>query len=163
MLTVCIDSNNDGCSCTLSRIVLYMFSHVVLWSAALNKRLQLYTCFLTTKRATPNTSSNLFQYALLKYFLRCQFIKNISDPAQVLTKDVGAGGGGGLFGDYWHNKQTNSWILNDIGRNCLLGKRKKIAKFLMRTLTYRSTFLYVSGYRRVHRKMVHLRTHIVLT
>ncbi len=26
----------------------------------------------------------------------------------------------------------------------MLGKRKKIAKFLMRTLTYRSTFLYVS-------------------
>ncbi len=27
-------------------------------------------------------------------------------------------------------------------RNSLLGKRKKIAKFLMRTFTYRSTFLY---------------------
>ncbi len=40
------------------------------------------------------------------------------------------------------NKQTNSWILNDLGRNSLLGKRKKIAKFLMRTFTYRSTFLY---------------------
>jgi hypothetical protein len=32
--------------------------------------------------------------------------------------------------------------LNDIGRNCLLGYRKKIAKFLMRTFTCRSTFLY---------------------
>jgi hypothetical protein len=32
--------------------------------------------------------------------------------------------------------------LIDIGRNCLLGNRKKIAKFLMRTFTYRSTFLY---------------------
>ncbi len=32
--------------------------------------------------------------------------------------------------------------LNDIGRNCLLGNRKKIAKFLMSTFTYRSTFLY---------------------
>ncbi len=29
--------------------------------------------------------------------------------------------------------------LNDIGRNCLLGNREKIAKFLMRTFTYRST------------------------
>jgi hypothetical protein len=29
-----------------------------------------------------------------------------------------------------------------IGRNCLLGNGKKIAKFLMRTFTYRSTFLY---------------------
>jgi hypothetical protein len=33
-------------------------------------------------------------------------------------------------------------ILNDIGRNSLLGNRKKIAKFLMSTFTCRSTFLY---------------------
>jgi hypothetical protein len=32
--------------------------------------------------------------------------------------------------------------LNEIGRNSLLGKRKKIAKFLMRTFTCCSTFLY---------------------
>jgi hypothetical protein len=32
--------------------------------------------------------------------------------------------------------------LNDIGRNSLLGNRKKIAKFLMKTFTCRSTFLY---------------------
>jgi hypothetical protein len=32
--------------------------------------------------------------------------------------------------------------LNEFGRNSLLGNRKKIAKFLMRTFTYRSTFLY---------------------
>jgi hypothetical protein len=32
--------------------------------------------------------------------------------------------------------------LNDIGRNSWLGNRKKIAKFLMRTFTCRSTFLY---------------------
>ncbi len=38
---------------------------------------------------------------------------------------------------------TNSWNFSDIGRNCLLGHRKKIAKFLMRSFTYRSTFLYV--------------------
>jgi len=31
---------------------------------------------------------------------------------------------------------------NDISRNFLLGNRKKIAKFLMRTFTCRSTFLY---------------------
>ncbi len=36
----------------------------------------------------------------------------------------------------------NSWIFNDIGRNCLLGIRKKIAKFLMRTFTGRSTSFY---------------------
>jgi hypothetical protein len=32
--------------------------------------------------------------------------------------------------------------LNEIGRNSLLVKRKKIAKFLMRTFTCLSTFLY---------------------
>jgi hypothetical protein len=32
--------------------------------------------------------------------------------------------------------------LNGIGRKSLLGNGKKIAKFLMRTFTYRSTFLY---------------------
>jgi hypothetical protein len=32
--------------------------------------------------------------------------------------------------------------LIDIGRNCLLGNRKKIAKFLMRTFACRSTFLF---------------------
>jgi hypothetical protein len=31
---------------------------------------------------------------------------------------------------------------NDIDRNFLQGNRKKIAKFLMRTFTFRSTFLY---------------------
>ncbi len=41
---------------------------------------------------------------------------------------------------------SNSWILNDIGRNSLLGNRKKIAKFLMRTFTCRSTYLYGSIY-----------------
>jgi len=39
-----------------------------------------------------------------------------------------------------HNN-TDSWIFSDISRNCLLGNRKKIAKFLMRTFTCRSTFL----------------------
>ncbi len=34
------------------------------------------------------------------------------------------------------------WILNDMGRNFLLGNGKKIAKCLMRTFTCRSTFLY---------------------
>jgi hypothetical protein len=32
--------------------------------------------------------------------------------------------------------------LNDIGRNSLQGNSKKTAKFLMRTFTCRSTFLY---------------------
>ncbi len=35
--------------------------------------------------------------------------------------------------------------LNGVGRNCLLGNRKKIAKFLMRTFTCRSTFLYANA------------------
>ncbi len=42
---------------------------------------------------------------------------------------------------FW-GEVSNSWILNDIGRNSLLGNRKKIAKFLMSTFTCRSTFLY---------------------
>ncbi len=40
------------------------------------------------------------------------------------------------------SKHPSSEILNDMGRNSLLGNRKKIAKFLMRTFTCRSTFLY---------------------
>ncbi len=40
---------------------------------------------------------------------------------------------------------TNSWIFSDIGRNSLLGNRKKIVKFLMKTFTCRSTFLYGPG------------------
>ncbi len=40
------------------------------------------------------------------------------------------------------SKHASSEILNAIGRNSLLGNRKKIAKFLMRTFTCRSTFLY---------------------
>ncbi len=38
----------------------------------------------------------------------------------------------------------NSWILSDIGRNFLLGNRKKIANCLKRTFTCRSTFLYAT-------------------
>jgi hypothetical protein len=55
----------------------------------------------------------------------------------VITQGVGAGGMMATI-----DTTSNSRILNDIGRNSLLGKRKKIAKFLMRTFTYRSTFLY---------------------
>ncbi len=39
---------------------------------------------------------------------------------------------------------TNCRIFSDIGWNCLLGNRKKIAKFLMRTFTCWSTFFYGS-------------------
>jgi hypothetical protein len=42
---------------------------------------------------------------------------------------------------FW-GEVSNSRILNDIGRNSLLGNRKKIAKFLMRTFTCRSNLLY---------------------
>ncbi len=42
---------------------------------------------------------------------------------------------------FWR-KYSYNWIWNDIGRNCLLGYRKKIAKFLIRTFTCRSTFFY---------------------
>ncbi len=49
---------------------------------------------------------------------------------------------------FW-GEVSNSWILNDIGRNFLLGSRKKIAKCLMRTFTCRSTFLYAVGLQNV--------------
>ncbi len=61
------------------------------------------------------------------------------------------GGGGGigmmLNSDTKSVRDTTSRtnLLNDIGRNSLLGNGKKIAKFLMRTFTYRSTFLYAAG------------------
>jgi hypothetical protein len=42
---------------------------------------------------------------------------------------------------FW-GEVPNSCILNVVGRNSLLGNRKKIAKFLMGTFTCRSTFLY---------------------
>ncbi len=45
---------------------------------------------------------------------------------------------------FW-GKYSYSWMWNDISRNCLKGHRKKKAKFLMRTFTCRSTFLYVAG------------------
>ncbi len=41
------------------------------------------------------------------------------------------------------SKHASSKILNDIGRISMLGNRKKIAKFLTRAFTCRSTFLYV--------------------
>ncbi len=48
-----------------------------------------------------------------------------------------------VFGSFWFwGKVSNSWILNVIGRNFLLGSRRIIAKCLMRTFTCRSTFLY---------------------
>jgi hypothetical protein len=46
--------------------------------------------------------------------------------------------------------------LNDIGRNCLLGNRKKIAKFLMRTFTCCSTFLYGSCITVLHEEKVEI-------
>ncbi len=41
--------------------------------------------------------------------------------------------------------------MNDISRNSLLGNRKKIAKFLMRTFTCRSTFLYGAQSKKIYR------------
>jgi hypothetical protein len=43
---------------------------------------------------------------------------------------------------FFMREVSNSWILNYIGRNFLLGSGKKIAKCLMRTFACRSTFLY---------------------
>ena len=43
-----------------------------------------------------------------------------------------------FLGCFW-GEVSNSLILNDIGRNFLLGSRKKIAKCLMKTFTCRSS------------------------
>jgi hypothetical protein len=48
-----------------------------------------------------------------------------------------------VLGCFW-GEVSNSLILNDIDRSFLLGRRKKIAKCLMRNFTCRSTFLYAS-------------------
>jgi len=54
----------------------------------------------------------------------------LSEYGEYCTHSVGGG------------MMTTSDKLLDISRNSLLGNRKKIAKFLMRTFTCRSTFLY---------------------
>ncbi len=48
-------------------------------------------------------------------------------------------------GSWWRLVTQQADTPNDIGRNFVLGNRKKIAKFLMRTFTCRSTFLYGEG------------------
>jgi hypothetical protein len=53
---------------------------------------------------------NLFQYALLKYFLHCQFIKNISDPAQVITQGVGPVGAGGCLATIVLTQQADAQL-----------------------------------------------------
>jgi hypothetical protein len=73
--------------------------------------------------------------ALVPVGLFCHSCFNFWSVSTVRTVHTVCGGGG----------QTN--FLNDIGRNSLLGNRKKIAKFLMRTFTCRSTFLYDSNWR----------------
>ncbi len=60
------------------------------------------------------------------------------NPALWLHRVHGRGGGMTTS-----RRTAEFWMIS--GRNSLLGKRKKIAKFLMRTFTYRSTFLYGSN------------------
>jgi hypothetical protein len=81
---------------------------------------------------------NLFKYSLIKYLLHCQCIKNISELAQWLHRVWGPGG-------WWRllTKQADGQLNFEWCRQKLLaGNWKKIAKFLMRTFTCRSTFLY---------------------
>ncbi len=54
-----------------------------------------------------------------------------------------------LFLQFFWGKYSNRQIQNDIGRNCLLGHSKKIAKFLMMTFTCRSPFLNVSSVKNI--------------
>jgi hypothetical protein len=74
----------------------------------------------------------LHHITTLPVYYKLQYSDNsfLTRPGSVITQSVGAGGDD---------------ILNDVGRNSLLGNRKKIAKFLMSTFTCRSTFLYDCG------------------
>ncbi len=130
----------------------------------------MYTCFLTTRRSK-HTSSKFISIFIVKILHTASLLKifptRLSD-----YRVWGPGGVDGnlwhnkqtnnariyrpsfrannpktrafwaCFRENWVYKFGYSWILNDISRNFLLGNRKKIAKFLMRTFTYRSTFLY---------------------
>ncbi len=58
-------------------------------------------------------------------------------PNYRLSEYTRCGDGGG-----WVRMETGIVSVLCIGRNCLLGNGKKIAKFLMRTFACRSTFLY---------------------
>ncbi len=90
-------------------------------------------------RGGPNTSSKFISIFIIKIFTTL----NISDPTQWLHLWItqGVGAVGGVMGTS-DTTSRHSWILVGIGRNTLVGNRKKIAKFLMRTFTCRSTFLY---------------------
>ncbi len=59
------------------------------------------------------------------------------NTGSVSTHGVGRGDG-----SWWRLVTQQADKPNDIGRNFLLGNRKKTAKFLMRTFTYRSIFFY---------------------
>ncbi len=74
---------------------------------------------------------------------RLQRIQNIQERKKHQKKETS--GCFCLFSFVFWGEVSNSWILNDIDRNFLLGKRKKLAKCLMRTFTCRSTFLYDSS------------------
>jgi hypothetical protein len=63
------------------------------------------------------------------------FFPNIFNIQNLMLQCVGG----------WRLVKQQANFLNDIGRNSLLGNGKKIAKFLMRTFTCRSTFLYAPG------------------
>ncbi len=117
--------------------------HVLMWFCDQQLWIKGYSCthaFLL--QGGPNTSSKFISICIIKIFptLLASLLKIFLTRLRCLHRVWGRGGG-----DVWQllTQQTDKQLnFEDIGRNSLLGKRKKIAKFLMRTLTYRSTFLY---------------------
>ncbi len=90
----------------------------------------------------------LFPYnSFITWPKKCRIIQKCSNEYRgklkpVCTAVVAYSWSYAVFGQPLRCGRPHSWIWNDIGRNCWLGHRKKIAKFLMRTFTCRSIFLY---------------------
>jgi hypothetical protein len=69
-------------------------------------------------------------YILYMFSPSCMWSAALNKPGSVITQGTWAGGGGMTTS----RPTAEFWMIS--GRNSLLGKRKKIAKFLMRTFTY---------------------------
>jgi hypothetical protein len=73
---------------------------------------------------------------------RLQRIQNVSRREKTSEKETSIAAFFFVLFFVFGEKFPPADFLNDIGKNFLLGSRKKIAKCLMRTFTCRSTFLY---------------------
>jgi hypothetical protein len=127
-----------------------------MWSAALNKPCSMNTqvpefidpVFVKTssKRSFSMTENERFGLVFAK--------------TGSINSGKGVGESVGAWGGWWRlvTQQADEQLnIDDLGRNSLLGKSKKIAKFLMRTFTCRSTFLYGAGIEGLFSRLHHSR------